>query len=273
MHTHPVATKLQIVWDGEVVGLADRRLSLSAFEPALRQLLATIRRIASDLEVRATGPREHGRGRLAREAAKLDIQISEVRGNSPLTVTASVVNLEPPARPLIADLADVAIDEFLRDMERESAGAPSHYQVRRFMRALPPGLTQQRYTHTAADGSPGRDLTLGAIRVEDPRVSPYLVEVTGVLVGVVFELGRSELRLRSTDGDLMGFAATTDEVETALPFRLKTVTVLGVMEHERQKPRLLRFTTEQSPEAFLDPTARLRHLSKTWNTVLTRLAQ
>src|SRR5688500_9345942 len=87
----PVATKIVIVWDGDVPGLADRRLSLGSFERALKGLLTAIRRIASDLEVKATNPRDHARGRLAREAQNLDVQLSELRGNSPVTVTATVV--------------------------------------------------------------------------------------------------------------------------------------------------------------------------------------
>ena len=270
-----MSTKLLIVWDGDVPGLADRRLSLTAFQPALRQLLTAIRRIATDIETKATGPRESARGRFAGEAAKLDVQISEVRGNSPLAVTASVLPIEAPKWPLIADLADAAVDEFLRDVERESNGSPTHYQVRRFLHALPPGLRVQRYSHTTADGTPGREVQLGAIDIREPRTAAHLIELVGAVVGLTFEQGRTEVKVRSSGGDLMTFAATAEQVDVALSHRHKEVLVLGVSD-PAGKPRLLRvvpMSDAGDDRVLADPKERIGYITRTWDGVLTRLAR
>jgi hypothetical protein len=266
-----MSAKLEIVWDGTAQGLAERRLSLEAFGPALKRLLIAIRRIANELEMKARGPLrdERNRGRLAREAANLDVQLVSIRSNSPVMLEAIVVPVDTPARPLIADLPEVAVDEFLSDVEREARGAPAHFQVRQFLKALPKGLEVQKYIHLSETGAIRRSVELGAIKIADIQPAPYLVEVSGALVGFSFDDTRPEIKVRSDSGELVTFAATQDQVEQALALRRSDVDVLAVSEPTRT--RLLRLTF--APPETLSAAERTDYLFRQWDGLLARLAR
>jgi hypothetical protein len=266
-----VETKLEIIWDGDVPGLSDRRLSLDAFGPALRRLLMAVRRIANDKEMRARGPeRERSKGRLAKDASQLDIQIVTIRANSPVMLSAVVVPLETPVRPLITDLPEVAIDEFLADIDREARGAPTHFQVRKFLRSLPKGLSRQTYVHRAEDGSVRKEINLSAVAITEPRRSSYLLAVEGELVGLGFEPGHTEIKIRAVTGDLVTLAATSAQVEQALDLRLSGIHALAVVDING-KTRLLRVGRQVPSER--DPRDRTQQLFQTWNGLLERLSQ
>ena len=261
-----MAVHLEIIWDGEVPGLPDHRLSLDAFGPALHQLLAAIRRIASDIQLQAEGPT---RGRLAREAANLDVQIETIRANSPVTLEAQIVPLAPPNRPLIADLSERALETFLRDVERESAGYPSHYKARKFLGSLPDGLTRQTYRQKSADGQVLRSVEIERMHLPVTAPSPHLIEFHGLLVGFGFEPGRQEIKVRLGSGGLVTLSASQEQVDAALAMRLVEIDVLAVA--EPSKMRLLRFTTAE----FTPPSAveREAFVFGTWSGLLNRLAQ
>jgi hypothetical protein len=265
-----VIVYLEIVWDGQVQGLQERRLSLEAFGPALRQLLSAVRRIASDLELQARGPGERrAQGRLAKEASNLDVQVETIRANSPVTLKCAIVPVNMPARPLLADLPERTIEHFLHDIERESQGSPAHYRARKFLQALPPGLAEQRYVFRRADGSVVREIQIGRMAIAQPMRSPYLAEVSGVLVGLGFEEGRSEVKVRASNGELVSAAATPEQVEEALGLRLRQVELLAVVEQTRMK--LLRLSeVSLSPP---DEATRTRYVFETWDELLKRLAK
>lgn len=265
-----MSVRLEIVWDGTVPGLTEHRLSLDAFGPALKELLSAVRRIASDLEMQARGPGGGGRGRLARQASNLDIQIETVQGNSPVRLAASVVPIEAPDRPLIDDLPERALDMFIDDLQREARGIPAHYRVRRFLEVLPKGLTQQTYVALNHDGAVRRSADIGAVTIADPRRAPHLVELEGVVVGVGFEPGRNEVKVRAASGELMTFSASESLVGRALELRLQHVNVLAVHD-ESTRVRLLRVaTTEKRPPT---PDQRLEAIVAKWGGLLTRLAR
>lgn len=265
-----MAAYLEIVWDGIVPGLTDRRLSLEAFGPALRELVAAVRRIASDLEMQARGPAlERRHGRLAREAANLDVQIETIQANSPITLKCAVVPIEEPARPLIVDLPDQAVDVFLRDLERESRGQLAHYRVRRFLKALPSGLSEQKYRYRSSDGELRREVQIAAMALAEATQAPHLVELDGVLVGVGFEQGKSEIKLRALTGELVSLSATPDQVERAIELRLQSVQALAVA--EPSKTRLLRLAVE--PATAMPPDERARFVFATWGPLLELLAR
>lgn len=265
-------TKLEITWDGDAPGLPDHRLSLDAFQPALRNLLSAVRRIASDLEMRAREPRKSGpsRGRLAKEASALDIQIESIRSNSPVMISAVVTPMGELTRPLIADLPEMAVDALISSIERESKGHPAHYRVRRFLNSLPEGLTQQRYVHRSLDGTVRGEVSVSSMTVAEERTTPVLIEVTGLLVGFGFEPGRGELKVRASTGELATFNADPSQVERGLNMRLSDVVALGVSENGG-RPRLLRLDTlDRKP---MPPDVRAKALIKQWDGLLQRLAR
>jgi hypothetical protein len=263
-----MTSKLRIVWDGNVPGLEERRLSIGSFGPALRELLAALRRIATDLERDAWPTRlVSSAGRLKKDASNLDIQIVTITGNSPVAVEMDIVEVAQPARPLVHDLGVRAMERFLEDLKLEAAGTAAHYKVRKFLGALPEGLTKQKYTHTDADGRVRREIDLGAVDVAPSKVSAHLIEVIGEIVGVGFEPGRNEVKVKSIGGDVVSFSATLEHIETALSLRGTGVKALGVVEPARV--RLLRFG--DSPE--FSPDARLNYVFSTWAGVLAELAK
>ncbi len=73
-------TQLKIVWDGDTPGLAQHRLSLAEFGPALNRMLIAMRRIASGIVTQAQEGGDTGLrgGRLAKLASQLDLEITGV---------------------------------------------------------------------------------------------------------------------------------------------------------------------------------------------------
>jgi hypothetical protein len=265
-----MAVELEIVWDGNVPGLSEHRLSLEAFGPALNGLLSAIRRIASDLEMQARGPaRGAGRGRLARQASNLDVQIVTIRTSSPVAITTQVVPIATPDRPLIDDLPDRALDVFLQDIESEARGAPAHYRVRRYLKSLPSGLATQTYIHRDADGQVRGQVKIGEMALAQITEPVHLVELWGTLVGVGFEPGRQEIKIRAATGELMTVSAEENQVEAALGLRLQDVYALAVTEPD--KTRLLRLGPDE-PEPS-PPDVRADHIFNAWSGLLNRLAQ
>lgn len=263
-----MSTFLRIVWDGDVPGLEERRLSLAHFERALRELLSAIRRIGSDLERDAWPTRDVSyAGRLTREASNIDVQLVSVTGNSPVTVEFAVVDLKPPQqRRLIEALGDRAVDRFLHDLRMEAAGTAAHHRVRSFLRALPDGLSRQQYVQTRSDGTT-QQVELGAVRVPESPESPHLVDVIGEIVGVGFEPGRNEVKLKAFTGETITMSATPEQVDAAIQTRGAEIAVLGVVQGSRI--RLLRLGAGRQ----LSADERLAHVFGTWNSVLARLAQ
>jgi hypothetical protein len=259
--------RLQITWDGNVPGLPEHRLSLAAFDDALRELLSAVRRIATDLE-RSAWPTTDIRhaGRLTKEAHNLDVQIAAIKGNSPLTLDLAIVEIEAPKFPLIHDLGERAVSRFLDDLRREAAGELAHYRVRKFLQSLPVGLSAQRYVHERSDGSV-QDIELGKVRLAESISAAYLVRVAGELVGVGFEPGRSEVRIKTSNGDTFSMAATSAQVDEALTLRSTAIHAIAVVQPPRA--RLLRFG-DRVPG---DPKSRADYVFDTWSEVLKRLAQ
>jgi hypothetical protein len=260
---------LRIVWDGTAPGLDQRRLSLGAFAPALQELLRSVRRVASDLERDAWPTKDVQKaGRLRGEASNLDLQISTISANSPVTVDFAIVEMTPPERPLIADLPERAIERFLDDVRKEAAGEAAHYRVRKYLKALPDGLVSQRYIYTNAAGNVIQEFELGTVRVPETTVSTHLIEATGELVGAGFEPGKTEIKVRANStGDVVTIAATATEVDEALALRGNQITILAVVEPHRS--RLLRL----GPFTPMEQGARLDYVFRRWAETLHRLAQ
>jgi hypothetical protein len=260
--------KLRITWDGIVPGLESRRLSLGAFTPALRELLAAVRRIATDLERDAwpTADVQYA-GALSKEAGKIDLQIVALTANSPVTLEIDVVLIEPPERPLIADLGEKAVSRFLNDLREEARGAAAHYKVRQFLKKLPAGLHTQRYVHRNADGEVIREVDLGRVQIVESPVGPHLLEISGEIVGVGFEPGKLEVRMKGVSGDHLTLSASAEQVEEALALRGNQVVALAVTESTRT--RLLRFNAAPP----LPSAERIQFIFSHWRETMHRLAQ
>lgn len=259
-------TQLEIVWDGPLESLVQHRVSLSAFGEPMKLLLAAARRIASNMVSAALEPADTGR--LAREAHQVDIEISEVIGNSGGIATAMTFTppLNADQEPLFNLLTESVGIELLEAIEYESSGNIKNSGVRKYLQSLPSILTRQSY-NLHENGRLIKHIDIGAISLPEPRVElPYLSEITGRIVGVGFEPGRLEVRIKSDDSQVT-IPATAKQVDEALEHRTVEVRVLWLSHGE--KSRLLKIEDTSLPRSRADSEV---YVFARWANLLKRLA-
>lgn len=265
-----MASQIKIRWDGDVPGVAEHRLSLAAFAEPLAQLLAALRRIATQM-VSTAVEREHPKiGRFANVARQLDIEIISIEGDS-TGFNGNVSFLQPPDElPLFADLPERAVTELLESIERESKGQPANWAVRKYLKALPPTIHRQIY-ELHENGKTKRRVEIGDVNLmEVPEEFQFLRETEGSVVGVGFEPGRSEVRVRSESASI-SFDASPEQVEMALAIRKDKVRVFGI--NDGKHTRLLNVVKASKPRFVINPEAIEEHIFKRWGGVFARLAK
>lgn len=265
-----MASEIKIRWDGDVPGIEQHRLSLSAFGEPLNLLLAALRRIATQLVSSAV---EHERpkiGRFANLARQIDIEIISIVGSS-TGLNGLVSFAQPPDElPLFADLPNRSITEFMAAMERESRGEPSNWAVRNYLQALPPTIHSQTY-ELYEDGRLLKTTQIGDVKfAEVPAEYPFLREIEGHIIGVGFEPGKSEVRVKGETAAI-AFDASADDVEKALAIRKEDARLLGISDGKRA--RLLRISKASEPRFAVTPEAIEAHIFRRWNGVFARLAK
>ena len=265
-----MAYQLKIRYDGDVPGLAEHRLSLNAFGDPLRLLAAALRRIATQMVGSATEGEHPRTGRFANLARQLDIEIVQIVGNSSGADAIVTFYTPPDELALFADLPDRATLELLTAIERESSGQPSNSAVRSYLKSLPLGLHKQSYEFHN-NGTMRRRVEIGDMKVTDlPSELPSFREVQGNVVGVGFEPGKSEVRLKSEFGTPI-FDAAPEQVEVALSLRKAGVRVFGIQDGRRT--RLLRIAPASEPRFEVSKEAIEEHIFKRWSGVFERLAK
>jgi hypothetical protein len=268
-HEPDMATSIQldITWDGSVAGVAEHRLSLTAFGPALEKLLTAAKRIASNAVTNAAEPSETGR--LAKLAHGIDIQIAGVVGSS--TGVQGLLTFDAPANyqdRLFFSLPERTGLELVESIESENAGESRNIAVRNFLRALPPGLNRQRYLLHEGDRVI-KDLNLGAVAVPEGMLSlPYLQEIIGMVTGVGFDPGRSEVRVKTDDAANISAMASEQQVNNALGLRHEKVRAL-LLHSEAIGNKLLTLASEESARpTFSDE----EYIFEKWGRALQELA-
>ncbi len=98
----------------------------------------------------------------------------------------------------------------------------------------------------------------------------FLREIEGHIVGVGFEPGKPEVRIKG-DGPASAFGATADQVEAALAIRHDSVRVFGV--HDGKHTRLLRIGKSSDPRFVATPQGIEEHIFQKWAGLFARLAQ
>ena len=170
--------------------------------------------------------------------------------------------------PLFDDLPETAGTELLEAIESESKGILKNSAVRRYLRALPLGVYQQTYI-LHQNGRELKRVVLGKMTISDLLADlPYLSEVYGRVVGVGFEPGKNEVRIRSEDGHQLTLAASALHVDNALELRSSPVKILAVM--QESGCRLLRL--QEATHAWAVPS-RQKAIFEKWDGLLRRLAQ
>lgn len=160
-----MSVALRITFEGTEPGLAQKRLSLSAFGEPFRLLLIAVQRTASAilssaLEDPAYG--SHG-GQYKAEARLLDLEIcglADAEGSATLELLCMArvppggqltIGHAVPASFARFDLAALAIERLLQDIDAERRGTRRNAAVHRYLQSLPAGITRQRYRATCGD--------------------------------------------------------------------------------------------------------------------------
>ncbi|MEP6539599.1 MAG: hypothetical protein ABJF23_29960 [Bryobacteraceae bacterium] len=265
-----MATRLEIKFEGTVPGLADHRLSLNAFGPSLSALLKALRRIATNMIGDALGPNDLATGRLKSTAKQLDIEIASIKNDC--SGINGVVTLTTPVGfqlPLLSELTDRAMGEFMESLELEAHGTLRNSAVRKYLQTLPPGLTHHVYTYHNTNST--RTVELGTVALASVPKLPALREITGLIVGVGFGPGKSEIRVRQPEGkSQLTLPATEEQVNTAIALRGGAVRVLVVI---ADRPRVLRIESAASDRYKPSAEDRERLIFERWHNVLEELAK
>ena len=265
-----MASEIKIRWDGDVPGIDVHRLSLATFGEPLTHLLTALRRIATQMVSTAVENERPRMGRFANVARQIDIEIIQIRGNS--TGFDGLVSYQPPPAelPLFADLPDRAITELFDSIERESSGRASNWAVRRYLTSLPPTIHKQTY-ELHDNGHVKKRVEIGDVKLmEIPEEFPSFREITGHIIGVGFDPGRSEVRMKA-DASSANFDAEDAQVEASLAIRKDAARSFGV--HDGKRTRLLRIAKASEPRFQVTPEAIEEHIFKRWDGVFARLAK
>jgi hypothetical protein len=260
-------TELKIRWQGDARGLADKRLSLSAFGEPLTLLLAALRRIATNLVTDAL--EDKNVGRLANAARQLDIEIFDLVKESSgfdglITITAPTAgeNLD-----LFQNLAENSGAQLLDAINSERNGILKNASVRKYLKALPPGVTYQSY-ELHDNGRVLREVSFGEMHIPSlPPDLPYIAHYSGRIVGVGFEPGKSEVRVK-TAAATVALSATAEQVDSALELRGADVLAVAVVRGSTH--RLLILQDSQLP---INRSTRDAAIFARWDGLLQRLAQ
>jgi hypothetical protein len=263
-------SEIKIRWDGDVAGIPEHRLSLASFGEPLTQLLAALRRIATQMVSTALENERPKSGRFANIARQLDIEIISIEGGSTGFNGLVSFHQPPDELPLFADLPERAVTELMDSIERESRGHTSNWAVRKYLSSLPPEIHSQTY-ELHENGTVKRRIEIGDVKLADiPEDFPFLREIDGAIVGVGFEPGRPEVRIK-TENTSISFEADDKQVDVALEIRKETVRALGVFGGKRA--RLLRIASSEEPRFQITDQAIEEHIFKRWNGVFARLAK
>lgn len=258
--------ELKIRWDGDVPGLAEHRLSLDAFGEPLSLLLAALRRIATQMVSSAVEPKI---GRFANVARWIDIELVKISEGSSGPDALVVFHNPPDELPLWADIPTRATVEMLEALELESKGQVRNSAVRPYLRALPKTVRRQVYEYT--NGAAHKRVEIGDIALTDlPLELPTLRKMEGNIIGVGFEPGRTEVRIR-TETTQPPMAATPQAVEQALELRHDNVRTISV--HAGTRARLVALRRSIDPDFKFDSQAATKHIFDRWDNVLRQLAK
>jgi hypothetical protein len=269
--TTKTTTQLRVRFDGDVPGLAEHRLSLAAFGHPLALLLQALRRIATQMATNADGAEHPKRGgRFANLAKQLDIEVTSIEGSSSGIDAIVSFAFVADELPLLMDLGDRATIELLESIENESRGVPRNWAARKYLASLPKGVNKQLY-ELHHNGDSRKRVEIGSITIPEVPDLPSLMELEGSVIGVGFDPGRSEVRIKAEDSNLSPFGATDEQVNEALLMRNATVRALGVSDGKRT--RLLALSRASSPRFKMTPEDVEKHIFGRWSGVFARLAK
>ena len=270
---HALPTTLTIRWDGDVAGLSEHALSLSAWLEPLGALLTAVRRTASGMENEALDDPDYGArgGRLAGRAKDIDLQLVAVRaGCAQLDFRCTWVPSAAQPSLFHEDLPERALSRVLDDISHEARGLIRSSVARKFLQSLPRGVRSQDYT-LAVEGKEPLRVSVGEAQLADPPEPPISARrITGSIHAVTFRPGEPTITVKTAGDGQVTCAATEALVEQALALRAREVIAMVVF----AKPaRLIWLAASDSPPAVPDDAARTEQFAVRWSRTLERLAR
>lgn len=226
-----------------------------------------LRRIATNLVGDAL--EDKNIGRFASAARQLDIELSDLVKES--SGIDSLITLTPPTPgenlELFQNLPENVGMQLLDAIDSERRGILKNARVRQYLRALPLGITQQSYW-LHENGRILREVSFGAMDISIlPPDLPYIVHCVGKVVGVGFEPGRPEVRVK-TETATVTLSATSQQVDRALDLRYSSVTAVTVVQGTAHRLLIL-----QASHLPIYRSTRDAAVFDRWRGVLQRLAQ
>jgi hypothetical protein len=263
---------LTIRFNGAVPGLDEHRLDIEAFGQALVYLQHAVQRTASGLLKDALDDPAYGGagGRRAKDAQRVRLQLVTLREGS-LDIGFVAEMTAPSSGQLEAfnDLPERALRRVVADIGDESNGRLRNAAVRRYLKALPAGLTLQEYVISDGERELARTEVHTVAVPEEPKAPPRLRRVVGRVVAVGFAPGQPFVRLQS-GGDEIKAEASDEVVDAALRLRRDQVAAMVVCAKENRIVWLRAADDQPTPP---DDRGRLEAMTSRWATLLDRLAK
>lgn len=233
-----MSVTLSIRWDSQVPGLSENEVSLIHFGPALNELLNALQATASAIVSAAEDPDYGVRGGRRRKVAKqLDLRLQALEpGSAVLRMSVESGQSNETPMGFASNLPERTARQFVAAVRDESQGRPRSGVVRRYLRALPGGISQQYRLQRGGE-------VLDEVQVLDPQLvdapaeMPSISDYIGRVVGVGFEPGQSRIKVRYSGGTLVADASRS-QVEAALTMREQEVRI-RVMERGKSSRCLL----------------------------------
>lgn len=268
-----MGVELRISFSGSTPGLEQQRLSMSLFAEPFRLLVMALQRTASGILKDALDDPAYGSrgGQLAREAKLLDLELRTIEPGSVVPVFDCVVrqSLQQTLFPS-HELAELAVERVLRDIENEGKGKRRSASVRKYLEALPEGIVQQRYV-ARRDNEVFIDLS-----VENPTLAPLptplarLIKISGSVISVGFPPGQSFIGLKTDLRNMIRCEATPEQANAALDLRNVPVTA-AILEGKDIRLLWIRAATDE-PQAPTT-TETFDHITSVWSKTMEILAR
>jgi hypothetical protein len=266
-----VPISLRITFKGEAPGIAEHRLSIGSLAIPLLQLLKATRRIASDI-IRDSGQYASTRGRYAKEARAIDLQIESLSNACiEMNLVASVDEPSGFQKGLFPqEMLLRTMSNLLEAIKAESSGQESNRTVRTFLQMLPPSIQSQDY-RLYRNGTLVKELEFSKVSLpEISSLPPFLDIVMGTVSGISFDPGPSEIWIKTEQGALLRCTSRPELIDSALS--LRSVPIEALLVRGAEKPRLLWL----KPKGEWQPAnheQKMEYLFNRWSAVLERLAQ
>lgn len=269
-----VSVELKISFDGNVPGLSQHRLSMSAFANALKFFSSAFQQTAKELLNDSTDDNSSQLQpkRKTKRARRVDLELVGVEQGSAVTVYEVVAR--PTSRQQLLNLRDddevlkQIVTRLLRHIENAGQGKPCSTAVRKYLAELPSGIQCQRYT-AARDGISFAEINIehAPLPSNDTR-DKRLIQLRGNVVSVGFPPGHVFVCVK-TDKRTLRCAATIEQVNEAIGLRNSPVAVAIL---DSDKPELLWIRSEgERPLPAVRET--FEHTIANWPRTLEILAR